>query len=501
MSEKREKKQKKFKPKARVARGFRDIAGEELALQNAMLETIAKVYAQYGFDNLDTPAFEYADALGKFLPDAERPNEGVFALEDDDAQWLSLRYDLTAPLARYVSEHYERLPKPLRRYQSGYVFRNEKPGPGRYRQFMQMDADTVGAASAMADAEICMMAADCMKALGLKPEDFVVRINDRKILDAVLEITGLRRDDEDYENRRLTILRAMDKLDRLGEAGVRDLLGDGRKDESGDYTKGAGLTPAAIDTVCAFLNARQDSRQATLTAIENIIGDIACGQEGISELREMNSLFTSLGYDDEQITFDPSVVRGLGYYTGPVFEVELTFEALNDEGEISRFGSVGGGGRYNDLVKRFKGIEVPATGISIGVSRLAAALSMRGTFSKHENDPLIVALVMDREYRTQTAQMVQSLRQAGLRAEMYMGDSGMKPQLRYADTRGAKFVIIEGEDERARGVVTIKDLELGASKAAEISDNTEWRESQHSQHEVNKNDIVAEIKKLLNEPD
>ena len=497
MSEKRQKKQKKFKPKARVPRGFRDIAGAELALQNAMLSTIAKVYEQYGFDNLDTPAFEYADALGKFLPDAERPNEGVFALEDDDGQWVSLRYDLTAPLARYVSEHYERLPKPLRRYQAGYVFRNEKPGPGRYRQFMQMDADTVGAASAMADAEICMMAADCMRALGLETDDFIVRINDRKILDAVLEITGLSRNDEDYEDRRLIILRAMDKLDRLGISGVRELLGAGRKDESGDYTKGAGLTPEAINTVCDFLNARQDNRESTLDAIEKIVGDIECGQEGIRELREMNTLFSSLGYGDDQVTFDPSVVRGLGYYTGPVFEIELTFEALNDDGEIARFGSVGGGGRYNDLVKRFKGIEVPATGISIGVSRLAAALSLRGTFSEHETKPLIVALVMDREYRAQTAQMVQRLRQDGLRAEMYMGDSGMKPQLRYADTRGARFAIIEGEDERARGVVTIKDLALGAAKSAEITDNTEWRESQHSQHEVKRQDIVAEIKKLL----
>ncbi len=491
MSKREQKKQKSFKPKARVARGFRDLGRNELALQQGMIATLARVYAQYGFDQLDTPAFEYADALGKFLPDADRPNEGVFALEDDDGQWLSLRYDLTAPLARYVAEHFDHLPKPLRRYQHGYVFRNEKPGPGRYRQFMQMDADTVGAASPAADAEICMMAADCMRALGLADGDFSVRINSRKLLDAMLKKIGLSDSDDNYESRRLTILRAMDKLDRLGMDGVRDLLGAGRKDDSGDFTKGAELPATAIDTICQFLSARQTTRQDTLAQLRDISGDV--GAAGLYELEEMNAMFDLLGYDETSICFDPSIVRGLDYYTGAVFEIELTFETTDENGEIARFGSVGGGGRYDDLVKRFKGIEIPATGISIGVSRLAAALLLKGLAPQGDQPPLIVILVMDKENKADYARMVQDMRRAGLRAEMYMGDSGMKPQLRYADARGARFAIIEGEDERAKGLVTVKDLALGAEKSAEISDNAEWRSAKHAQFEVSRADLVATL--------
>ena len=204
-----------------------------------MLETIRKVYELYGFEPVETPAFEYTDALGKFLPDQDRPNEGVFSFQDDDEQWLSLRYDLTAPLARYVAENFDHLPKPYRSYRAGYVYRNEKPGPGRFRQFMQFDADTVGSASMAADAEICMMAADTMEALGVPRSGYIVKVNNREVLDGVLEAIGLG--GEANLGQQLTVLRAIDKLDRLGEGGVRLLLGPGRKDESGDFTRGAGL--------------------------------------------------------------------------------------------------------------------------------------------------------------------------------------------------------------------------------------------------------------------
>lgn len=496
MSEKRQKKQKLFKPKARIARGFRDLSSDTLALQSHMLTTIAQVYERYGFDQLDTPTFEYADALGKFLPDAERPNEGVFSIEDDDGQWISLRYDLTAPLARYVAEHYDSLPKPLRRYQSGYVYRNEKPGPGRFRQFMQMDADTVGAGHPSADAEICMMAADCMTALGFGQGEFQIRVNNRKLLDAILAQCGLEAEADDYEMRRLTILRAMDKLDRLGREGVCALLGAGRKDESGDFTPGALLEPDAIERIMDFLSARQADRNATLSQLESLIGDHPLGIEGLSEMRIMDDMFTALGYGSEQITIDPAIVRGLGYYTGPVFEIELTFEIMDDTGKPVQFGSVGGGGRYDDLVQRFKGVRIPATGISIGVSRLAAALELRG----HPSDPaqaLIVALVLEPDRRVDMAQLVQQLRLAGLRAEMYVGDSGMKAQLRYADARNARLAIMIGEDERMKGVVTVKDLALGRQKSQEIDSNSEWRESQHSQFEFKHDELILELTNLL----
>ena len=496
-SKRQQKKQKKFKPKARTPRGLRDMAGGELALQNHMIATISKVYEAYGFDALDSSAFEYADALGKFLPDDDRPNEGVFSLQDDDGQWLSLRYDLTAPLARYVAEHYDRLPKPLRRFQYGPVWRNEKPGPGRYRQFMQIDADTVGAANQAADAEICMMAADCMEALGIQRGDYVVRINNRKIMDGLLAAIGLDAEAEDFEARRLTILRAMDKYDRLGLEGVKALLGDGRKDDSGDFTKGAGLDAEQIETVAQMVAISADSRTDTLKAMAELVGETTSGKQGLDELRDMAALFSKLGYEVDRLKIDPSVVRGLGYYTGPVYEIELTFEAEGEDGELARFGSVGGGGRYDDLVKRFKGVEIPATGISIGVSRLAAALTLLGKGDGGQAEPLVVVTVMDKETRADLMALVAELRAAGIRAELYMGDSAMKAQLRYADARGARLVVIEGEDERAAGVVTLKDLALGAEKSAEIEDNAEWRASEHAQQQVKKADLAAKIKELI----
>lgn len=497
MSERKQKKQKKFKPKARTPRGFRDMAGDELSLQQSMIATISSVYERYGFAALDTSAFEYADALGKFLPDDDRPNEGVFALEDDDGQWMSLRYDLTAPLARYVAENYDSLPKPLRRFQSGPVWRNEKPGPGRYRQFLQIDADTVGAGNMAADAEICMMAADCMDALGIARGDYLVRINNRKIMDGLLQAIGLDADSDDYENRRLTILRAMDKYDRLGLDGVEALLGEGRKDESGDFTKGAGLDAAQIKQVSTMVSIPTGPRSDVIAGMEKLVGDTPAGQQGIAELRDMDALFDALGYQADRLAVDASIVRGLGYYTGPVYEIELTFDAVDENGEMARFGSVGGGGRYDDLVKRFKGVEIPATGISIGVSRLAAALTLLGKGETAKADPLTVVLVMDKETRPDLMQLVQTLRDEGLRAELYIGDSAMKAQLRYADLRGARLVVIEGEDERKDGVVTLKDLQLGKQQSANIEDNAEWRASAHAQQQVPRDGLAAKIKEIL----
>src|SRR5579863_5047989 len=239
------------KLRARLPRGLADRTPAEIATTREMIEKIRVVYERYGFEPVETPAIEYTDALGKFLPDQDRPNEGVFSFQDDDEQWLSLRYDLTAPLARYVAENFDALPKPYRSYRFGWVFRNEKPGPGRFRQFMQFDADTVGSASPAADAEMCMMAADTMEALGIPRGSYVVKLSNRKILDGLLETIGLS--GENNAARRLTVLRAIDKRDRLGRPGVEALLGEGRKDESGDYTKGAGLSDSAIESLMQLL--------------------------------------------------------------------------------------------------------------------------------------------------------------------------------------------------------------------------------------------------------
>lgn len=481
---------------ARLPKGFRDIEADELRATQAMLGTIREVYERYGFEALETPAFEYTDALGKFLPDSDRPNEGVFSLQDEDEQWLSLRYDLTAPLARYVAENFDKLPKPFRRYATGTVWRNEKPGPGRFRQFTQFDADTVGTDNVAADAEICMLAADTMEALGIARGEYQIRVNSRKVLDGVLEGIGVDPADPDGA-KRLVILRAVDKLDRLGAEGVSLLLGAGRKDESGDFTKGAGLDQAAIAKVMAFVNSGADKGDDTLKAIGTLVAESETGRQGLAELEEMQALIEAAGYADGRVRIDPSIVRGLDYYTGPVFEAELTFEVTDEDGRPVRFGSVGGGGRYDDLVARFTGKSVPATGFSIGVSRLQAALTALGRNKTPAASGPVVVLVMDRGELPRYQRMAQDLRAAGIRAEMYVGTSGMKAQMKYADKRGAPCVVIQGSNEREAGEVQIKDLIEGAKAAQSIDDNKEWKESRPAQVSVREADLVAEVKKII----
>jgi histidyl-tRNA synthetase len=488
---------------ARLPKGMRDIEADEIRVVQRMLGAIREVYESYGFESLDTPAFEYTDCLGKFLPDQDRPNEGVFSFQDEDEQWLSLRYDLTAPLARYVAQNFDRLPKPFRRYQTGPVWRNEKPGPGRFRQFMQFDADTVGTESVAADAELCMLAADTYARLGLGAGSCVVRVNNRKILDGIIESLGINPSVPAAASQRLTILRAIDKLDRLGLQGVEQLLGNGRKDESGDFTKGAGLAKEQIAQILGFVEAAKGgadggaTRAGILAAVEQFIGGSQTGREGLEELQVMEALFTGAGYGAERIVFEPAVVRGLEYYTGPVFEAELMLTASDGEGEAARFGSVGSGGRYDGLVARFKGAKVPATGFSVGVSRLYAALQTLGHFKTDAATGPVVVLVMDRERTADYLRMARTLREAGIRAEMYLGTSGMKAQMKYADKRGSPCVIIQGSDEQARGEVTIKDLIEGERLSGEISDNAAWREGRPAQFAVSEAEMVEAVRSVL----
>jgi histidyl-tRNA synthetase len=478
-------------PDARLPKGFQDTSAEDLRATARMLARIQETYERYGFEPLETPAIEYTDALGKFLPDQDRPNAGVFSFQDEDGEWMSLRYDLTAPLARYVAEHFERLPKPFRRYAAGPVWRNEKPGPGRFRQFMQFDADTVGTDNIAADAEICMLAADTLEALGIKRGDYVIKVNNRKILDGVLQSIDLG--GEEHVTRRLSVLRAIDKLDRLGETGVRQLLGRGRTDESGDFTPGAGLSGDATDYVLGVLTG----------AVLRPDGHAAAGLKrnppldaGVQELAEIGKLVRASGFGEERIRIDASVVRGLEYYTGPVFEAELTFEVKNEEGHTVRFGSVGGGGRYDGLVERFLGSKVPATGFSIGVSRLQAALAVLNAQKPVANGPVVV-LVMDKSELPRYQKMAQALRQAGIRAEMYLGSAGIKAQMKYADKRGAPCVVIQGGNERERGEVEIKDLVAGAKAAASIKDSKEWRQSRPAQVSVPEAELIAAVRDLI----
>ncbi|MDP3076949.1 histidine--tRNA ligase [Bradyrhizobium sp.] len=494
-----EKPKKPQKLRARLPRGLADLRPAEIAATRAMVGKIREVYERYGFEPVETPAMEYTDALGKFLPDQDRPNEGVFSFQDDDEQWISLRYDLTAPLARYVAENFDTLPKPYRSYREGYVYRNEKPGPGRFRQFMQFDADTVGSASPAADAEMCMMAADTMEALGIERGQYVVKVNNRKVLDGVMESIGLG--GEENAGRRLTVLRAIDKLDRLGVDGVKQLLGEGRKDESGDYTKGAGLSSEKIGYVVKQFDGGVEIHPPTIqvnvaTNAPEINPTIL--EQGYSELKEIERLVATAGYGADRIKIDRSVVRGLEYYTGPVFEVELLLDTKDEKGRPVRFGSVGGGGRYDGLVSRFRGEPVPATGFSIGVSRLQAALTMLGKLDITPESGPVVVTVFDRDRIADYQKMVAALRNANIRAELYLGNPrNMGNQLKYADRRNSPCVIIQGSDEKANGRIQIKDLILGAG-LSEIRDREEYLKKQTAaQYEVDEGRLVEAVREVL----
>ncbi|MCY1127982.1 histidine--tRNA ligase [Frigidibacter sp. RF13] len=488
---------KERRPRAETPKGFRDYFGAEVSERKAMLDKIAEVYHLYGFDPLETSAVETVEALGKFLPDVDRPNEGVFAWQDEDKDWLALRYDLTAPLARVAAQYRNDLPTPYRRYAMGPVWRNEKPGPGRFRQFYQCDADTVGTGSVAADAEICAMLADALEAVGIPRGDYVVKVNNRKVLNGVMEVAGVLdpSDPEKFAHERGIVLRAIDKIDRLGPDGVRALLGEGRKDESGDFTKGAGLSVKQAEVVMGFTSAKRDSGDATVARLRELIGGSVLGAEGVTELEQIAALLAAQGYGPDRIVIDPGVVRGLGYYTGPVFEAELTFEILDEKGRKRQFGSVAGGGRYDDLVKRFTGQAVPATGVSIGVDRLLAALRAKGRTGGDTTGPVIVT-VMDRDRMADYQAMATELRRAGIRAEVYLGNpKNFGNQLKYADKRQSPVAVIQGTDEAARGVVQVKDLVLGAKIAAEAS-HEEWK-SQPAQVEVARADLVATVRQML----
>ncbi|MBY6057876.1 histidine--tRNA ligase [Leisingera daeponensis] len=486
---------KQPRPKAQTPKGFRDYFGAEVTQRSEMLRAIAGVYHHYGFEALESSAVETVEALGKFLPDVDRPNEGVFAwqeTEDDgNGDWMALRYDLTAPLARVYAQHRNDLPTPYRRYAMGPVWRNEKPGPGRFRQFYQCDADTVGTASMAADAEICAMLSDTLETVGIPRGDYLVRVNNRKVLNGVLETMGLAEGD----GKRDDVLRTIDKFDKVGEAGVRELLTKGRLDASGAFIDGVGLSDDQAAPVLAFLTSKAADAAGTIANLRAAVGNSKVGQDGIAELEHIGELLAAGGYGKDRIEIDPSVVRGLGYYTGPVFEAELTFEILDEKGRKRQFGSVSGGGRYDGLVKRFTGQEVPAVGVSVGVDRLLAALHAKGRLTAEAAGPVVVT-VMDRDRMADYQAMVAELRTAGIRAEVYLGNpKNFGNQLKYADKRNSPVAVIEGGDEKANGVVQIKDLILGA-KIAENATLEEWKE-RPSQFEVPRADLVAKVREIL----
>ena len=433
-------KDKKNKPSKELPLGFVDRQEKELLVRDFIISNIKDVMIKYGFQYLETPSFEFSDSIGKFLPDKDRPDQGVFSFQDEK-KWLSLRYDLTAPLARYVAKNYLEIPKPFKRYQLGTVWRNEKPGPGRFREFLQFDADFVGTKSLQADAELCVMISEILENCGVSKEEYTVKISSRKITEELFKKINI-----DNNDQKLTALRALDKIDRLGWEGVKQLLGEGRQDKSGDFTKGANLSSSNIETI-------ENELKKKLPETEDLL--------------EILKLFED--YNFKNFEFDSSIIRGLEYYTGPIFEVNLKFDVKNNKGQIIQFGSIGGGGRYDNLVNNFGNYEAPATGISIGLDRLVYALMQKKEFKIKQSKPIVIC-VFDKNAMKEYIKLQTVLRASGISAEIYPGESKLKKQMEYANKIKAPAVILYGEDEIKSGKPTLRDLNSGNEKSIEIKE-------------------------------
>ena len=455
------------KLKAILPKGFKDNIQELINLRNTVTETIRVECQKFGFTELETSSIEYTDVLGKFLPDKDRPSGGVFSFQDDDNQWLSLRYDLTAPLARFVAQNYQDLVKPFKRFQSGIVWRNEKAGPGRYREFLQFDADVVGVQSTYIDAELCVMASNIFKSLGLNFDQFQIKYSNREIWDDLFKKIKINKQQESL------VLRAIDKKDRVGVEGIKKLLQEGRKDQSGDFMEGVGLDDNQTEQIINFIDSNIQSNQ---------------------QLDEFKDYLSN--YKEYPIKFDPSIVRGLDYYTGMVFEAELIMSVKNSKGEDVVFGSVAGGGRYDKLISRFGKEDVPATGISIGVDRLIVALQQQNLLSVNSS-PLVVIANMDKNQLSEYLKMADELRDAGIACEVSYGSKNLAKQLKYCDRKNANIVVIAGDSEIKNGVISVKDLAAGKELSKKITEREEWKESKAGQFEVKRKELISAIKKIL----
>jgi histidyl-tRNA synthetase len=455
------------KPKAQLPKGFRDSTEENIDIRNQVIAIIRNECEKFGFKNIETPALEYTEALGKFLPDVDRPSGGVFSFQDEDDQWISMRYDLTAPLARYVAENYQFIPKPFKRYQVGSVWRNEKPGPGRYREFIQFDADAIGISNNYVDAELCVMVAKIFLELGFTAKEYKVKYSSRVIWEDLFKKINLD------EIQIPAVLRAVDKLDRLGIDGVKELLLEGRQDKSGDFMQGVNLKDSQANEILDFIS-NKTIKDDQLNSFEEYLQN----------------------YKELPFEFDPTVVRGLEYYTGLVFEVELTAKILNDKGKEVIFGSVAGGGRYDKLIARFGKEDVPATGISIGVDRLVYAIEQFDKISSNKKPLIIIANLISDEISTYL-NIADQLRLEGYACEIFYGSNNLSKQLKYCDKRGASAVVIIGEDELKNNTISIKNLTVGKEMSKNINSREEWKELKAGQFTINKDDLINEIKQIF----
>jgi histidyl-tRNA synthetase len=492
-------KDKKLRPE--LPSGFIDRKGNELILKDRLTEIIKKNFQLYGYEPLSTPGFEISENIGKFLPDEDRPNSGVFGFKDGK-NWISLIYDLTAPLARYFSANETLISKPFKRYQVGNVWRNEKPGPGRFREFTQIDADIVGTKNILADVEMTVLLADSLNKCGLDKEEFIIRVSNRKCFFGMLVWVGISN-----EKQRIAITRAVDKYDRLGIKGVASLLGKGRNDKSGDFTIGVGLNQKQIEKITEYIedntvydnerkNMTGSARFAPLGSYDDLSPLYAEG------LKELGTIFDNTEFSEfkNQIVYSPTLVRGIEYYTGNIFEANLLFKVKNQKGQEVEFGSVGGGGRYDTLVSKFSNNPAPAVGVSIGLDRLLVGIQQKDNFFKNnkiENAGPVVICLFEQTNMASYYKILNMLRSSGINSEIYSGDGGIKAQMKYADRRNSPAVILYGENEAKSGTVTIKNLNAGKKSSDEIKTRKDWKSNESAQATVKLENLINEIKKII----
>jgi len=473
-------KKKSTKVKPRVLKGFRDYPPEEQYARELMIEKVCEVFRLMGFLPLQTASLEFTETLlGSHY--SEDSLAELFGFDGPDEVAMALRYEFTLSLARYVASQ-PNLPLPFRRYQYGNVWRVDKPGPGRFREFMQFDIDIVGTRNMLADAEIIAAMVTVFEHLGI--EKFKVRYSNRKILNGLIEWAGIPAETGP------DVMRVIDKLEKQGKASVLLELGPGRTDSSGDKIPGLNLNNEWIDSLEKFLDIAARPEGDPLDRAAEMLGDIAVSREGIAELRQVQNHLQNMTIDEAKTTVDLTIVRGLGYYTGPVFETTLT--------DLPDFGSVFSGGRYDTLVERFMNQSVPAVGSSIGIDRLMAALIELKAISLQSSTSQVLVTVMDRERLPDYLKILKELRDAGIPSEIFSGDTkNLTRQVKYGDKLGIPFAVIAGSEEFESGQVTVKNLETGAAKAGQTSDREKWLKAEGFQERIPLSELIAYLKKRL----
>lgn len=467
--------------KPRVSRGLRDLLPEEMMARQSMIDTIRGVYEIYGFSPISTPAIEYLEVLTGSAA-GDEAQSSIFTVSNPEQEALGLRFDLTVPLARVMSQH-KQLPRPFRRYQVAPVWRADKPDKGRYREFTQFDLDSVGTVSEIADTEIIAGMCDTLDALDVG--GYRVRYSSRQVLTSLLAFAGISPDQS------VDVFRVLDKLDKVGFEKVRLELTSGYEDRSGDTIRGLGLVDGQVDRIGAFLEVRSENRSEVVAQLRDLFAGVEGAEDAIRGVEKISRHLYSLGYGDDKVALDLSIARGLAYYTGPVFEANLE--------EAPQFGSVFGGGRYDDLVQRFMGERVPATGASIGVDRLLAALTHLGKVAGRTTAAEVLVLNMDPSLEDDVLAMTFELRRAGIPTELYVGTAkNVGKQLKYADRSGVPLALMYGSNEKEQGTVTVKDLDAGRARSAQMESREDWIEERPGQQEVRRDDLVAEIRRILN---